>query len=325
MLPLANSMVIIPFAAELDNDVLKVSQESGAANLPYRTCISRASKAGMNDPTGQKEGLDVMRKLSENEGKRTVGSPGNAETLQWEAHARLVIGINIRLHLSLKHIPFMDTSNKWYPIMGMKNPPSLSKTPSDVEGIRVLWTLYEAIGTITTTDTLEIWKPVKNKRIKARKQSGAKSVFLCTPQKNLESAEESGVHRRPPRRRIWSPQKATPQKNLESAEESGVLLRSRYESAEGHPAEESGVRRRKWSPQKVLLRNRPEILFFKINGRIGSPQRGKAVRRSSFCGIGGPKEIRLNNQAMRRVGYTKILERLKKRRKYTDQCYAQLQ
>ncbi|KAL4565613.1 hypothetical protein LXL04_029715 [Taraxacum kok-saghyz] len=113
MLPLANSMVIIPFAAELDNDVLKVSQESevynnhqtlgiehikclesnnkekygrtpktGAEFQPYRTCVSRASGADMNDPTGQKEGLDVMRMLSENEGKRTVGSPGNNETLQ---------------------------------------------------------------------------------------------------------------------------------------------------------------------------------------------------------------------------------------------------
>ncbi|KAL4578867.1 hypothetical protein LXL04_014998 [Taraxacum kok-saghyz] len=36
----------------------------------------------MNDPTGQKEGLDVVRTLSENEGKRTVGSPENDETPQ---------------------------------------------------------------------------------------------------------------------------------------------------------------------------------------------------------------------------------------------------
>ena len=36
----------------------------------------------MSDPTGKKEGLDVVRTLSENEGKRTVGSPGNDETLQ---------------------------------------------------------------------------------------------------------------------------------------------------------------------------------------------------------------------------------------------------
>ena len=36
----------------------------------------------MNDPTGQKEGLDVVRTMSENEGKRTVGSPEHDETLQ---------------------------------------------------------------------------------------------------------------------------------------------------------------------------------------------------------------------------------------------------
>ncbi|KAL4561613.1 hypothetical protein LXL04_033783 [Taraxacum kok-saghyz] len=37
----------------------------------------------MNDPTGQKEGLDVVRTLSENEGKWTVGSPGKCKTLQY--------------------------------------------------------------------------------------------------------------------------------------------------------------------------------------------------------------------------------------------------
>ncbi|KAL4564092.1 hypothetical protein LXL04_028144 [Taraxacum kok-saghyz] len=36
----------------------------------------------MSDPTGQKEGLDVVRTLSENEGKWTVGSSENDETLQ---------------------------------------------------------------------------------------------------------------------------------------------------------------------------------------------------------------------------------------------------
>jgi hypothetical protein len=56
--------------------------KTGAEFQPYRTCVSRASGADMNDPTGQKEGLDVVRTLSENEGKRTVGSPGNNETLQ---------------------------------------------------------------------------------------------------------------------------------------------------------------------------------------------------------------------------------------------------
>ncbi|KAL4592745.1 hypothetical protein LXL04_005749 [Taraxacum kok-saghyz] len=64
------------------HEPLHLLPSARTAKQPYKTCVSRASGADMNDPTGQKEGLDVVRTLSENEGKWTVGSPGKCKPLQ---------------------------------------------------------------------------------------------------------------------------------------------------------------------------------------------------------------------------------------------------